>query len=68
MNQAMRIHRLRSQRFQAKAGTRGLVTASYYWTVILKNDSTLRQEGVARLQLPEGAVVSRATDWVNRIP
>ncbi len=46
----------------------GTMTASYYWTVVLKNDSAVRQEAVARMQLPEGAVVSRATDWVNGIP
>ncbi|MCC7530544.1 MAG: hypothetical protein IT342_18615 [Candidatus Melainabacteria bacterium] len=56
-----------------KAGLTGILdnrtlTASYYWTVVLKNDSATRQEAVARMQLPEGAVVSRATDWVNGIP
>ncbi len=42
--------------------------ASYYCTVVFKHDSAFRQEGVATLHLPEGAVVSRATDWVNGIP
>lgn len=57
----------------SKAGLTGIVdsrtlTASYYWTVVLKNSSNSTQEAFATLKLPEGAVVSRATEWINGIP
>ncbi|MEW6282372.1 MAG: VIT domain-containing protein, partial [Candidatus Eremiobacterota bacterium] len=34
------------------------------WTFVLKNDHGWNREGVARVLLPPGAVVSRATLWV----
>ena len=35
------------------------------WTMVLRNDSGQVQEGRAELALPPGAVVSRATLWIN---
>jgi len=35
------------------------------WTMTLRNDSDQQQEGRAELLLPTGAVVSRATLWIN---
>jgi hypothetical protein len=43
-------------------------TASFYWTIDLKNTSGTDQEARAELKLPPGAVVSRATLWVNGVP
>jgi hypothetical protein len=44
------------------------LTASLYWTIDLKNTSGVDQEAQAELKLPPGAVVSRATLWVNGVP
>ncbi len=35
------------------------------WTLSLRNDSQLQQEARAQIQMPHGAVVSRATLWIN---
>jgi hypothetical protein len=35
------------------------------WTMVFKNSSALEQEARAELMLPAGAVVSRATLWIN---
>ena len=35
------------------------------WTMVFKNSSTMQQEGRAELLLPPGAVVSRATLWID---
>jgi hypothetical protein len=44
------------------------LTASLYWTLDLKNISGTDREAQAELKLPEGAVVSRATLWINGVP
>jgi hypothetical protein len=44
------------------------LTAAYYWTFVLKNDTTTDKEACINMRLPEDAVVSRATLWVNGIP
>ncbi len=44
------------------------LTASLYWNIDLKNTSGTDQEAQAELKLPPGAVVSRATLWVNGVP
>lgn len=41
------------------------LTASCYWTFTLKNTSRSNQEAQMNLTLPDGAVVSRATLWIN---
>lgn len=41
------------------------MTASYYWTFTLKNTNTTSKEAQMRIVLPDGAVVSRATLWIN---
>ncbi len=35
------------------------------WTLVLKNEKSWQQEGVAQIQLPPGAAVSRLTLWIN---
>lgn len=35
------------------------------WTMVFRNAATFQQEGRAEIQLPPGAVVSRATLWIN---
>jgi len=35
------------------------------WTMVLRNNSDMQQEGRMELLLPPGAVVSRATLWIN---
>lgn len=44
------------------------LTSSLYWTLALKNTSGKDQEAQAELKLPEGAVISRATLWINGVP
>jgi hypothetical protein len=41
------------------------LTASYYWTFTLKNTTSSSQEAQMNIVLPDGAVVSRATLWIN---
>jgi len=41
------------------------LTASYYWTFTLKNTTRSQQEAQMKISLPDGAVVSRATLWIN---
>ncbi len=41
------------------------MTASYYWTFTLKNQTNSSQEAQMNIALPNGAVVSRATLWIN---
>lgn len=43
-------------------------TASLYYTLELKNTSSTDREAEADIILPDGAVVSRATLWVNGVP
>ncbi len=43
------------------------LTASYYWTFVVDNTSKSTQQAQMRMRLPEGAVVSRATLWVNGV-
>jgi hypothetical protein len=43
------------------------LTASYYWTFVVDNTSKSTQQAQLRMRLPEGAVVSRATLWVNGV-
>lgn len=40
-------------------------TAYMQWTLEFKNESTLQREARARIRLPEGAVVSRLTLWID---
>ncbi|MFL6657842.1 MAG: VIT domain-containing protein [Massilia sp.] len=35
------------------------------WTMVFKNSSSMQQEARGEIQLPAGAVVSRATLWIN---
>jgi len=35
------------------------------WTLVFRNDSSLRQEARARISLPPGGVVSRLTLWID---
>lgn len=44
------------------------LTAALYWTLIFKNDSKTAQEARAQIALPRGAVVSRATLWIDGKP
>lgn len=44
------------------------LSAVYYWTFVLKNDSSQDREAQLDIALPAGAVVSRATLWVNGFP
>lgn len=44
------------------------LTASYYWTFTLKNTTRSNQEAQMNIALPDGAVVSRATLWINGKP
>jgi hypothetical protein len=41
------------------------LTASYYWTFTLRNTTRSPQEAQMNIALPDGAVVSRATLWIN---
>lgn len=41
------------------------MTASYYWTFTLKNTNKSSKEAQMNIALPAGAVVSRATLWIN---
>lgn len=41
------------------------MTTSYYWTFTLKNTNTTSKEAQMNIVLPDGAVVSRATLWIN---
>ncbi len=41
------------------------MTASYYWTFTLKNTNNSSKEAQMNIALPAGAVVSRATLWIN---
>lgn len=41
------------------------MTASYYWTFTLKNKTKSSKEAQMNIALPAGAVVSRATLWIN---
>lgn len=41
------------------------MTASYYWTFTLKNQTNSSKEAQMNIALPNGAVVSRATLWIN---
>jgi hypothetical protein len=41
------------------------MTASYYWTFTLKNQTDSSKEAQMNIALPNGAVVSRATLWIN---
>ncbi|MBX9686473.1 MAG: hypothetical protein K2X27_07210 [Candidatus Obscuribacterales bacterium] len=41
------------------------MTASYYWTMKLTNHNASQLEAKMKFSLPEGAVVSRATLWIN---
>lgn len=54
----------------AKSAITGIVdpqtmTASYYWTIVLHNGGRSGQEAQMELKLPAGAVVSRATLWID---
>lgn len=44
------------------------LTAALYWTLIFRNDSNSQQEARAQIGLPQGAVVSRATLWIDGKP
>ena len=44
------------------------LTASYYWTFVVSNTSSRRQEAVLNVALPKNAAVTRATLWVNGVP
>lgn len=44
------------------------LTASYYWTFELRNNSGQFREADFCLLLPHGATVSRGTLWVNGVP
>jgi hypothetical protein len=44
------------------------LSAVYYWTFALKNDSGQTQEAEMEMVLPKGAAVSRATLWINGVP
>lgn len=41
------------------------LTASYYWTFNLRNNTSSPKEAQMEIVLPAGAVVSRATLWIN---
>lgn len=41
------------------------LTASYYWTFNLHNNTSKSKDAEMEIALPEGAVVSRATLWIN---
>lgn len=41
------------------------MTASYYWTFTLRNQTSSSKEAQMNISLPQGAVVSRATLWIN---
>jgi len=41
------------------------MTASYYWTFTLNNSTSSSKEAQMQIVLPDGAVVSRATLWIN---
>lgn len=44
----------------------GDATLAYLeWTLVLKNEKSWQQEGIAQIQLPPGAAVSRLTLWIN---
>lgn len=44
------------------------LSASYYWTFKVHNNSPADQEAQMRLRLPHGAAVTRATLWINGVP
>ncbi len=41
------------------------LSASYYWTFSLRNSTSVKKEAQMQMVLPAGAVVSRATLWIN---
>ncbi len=41
------------------------LSASYYWTFTLNNSSSADQEAQMTIKLPDGAVISRATLWID---
>ncbi|MBX9666674.1 MAG: hypothetical protein K2X93_03605 [Candidatus Obscuribacterales bacterium] len=41
------------------------LSASYYWTFTLNNSSSADQEAQMTIELPDGAVISRATLWID---
>lgn len=44
------------------------LSAVYYWSFVLSNSSSQAQEAQFEIALPAGAVVSRATLWINGVP
>lgn len=44
------------------------LSAAYYWTFTIKNDSREAHETQFEIALPKGALVSRATLWINGVP
>lgn len=44
------------------------LSAVYYWTFALKNDTSTAHEAQFEIALPRGAAVTRATLWINGTP
>ncbi len=43
------------------------LTASFYWTFVLRNPESRDGEAITELVIPKGSAVSRATLWVNGV-
>lgn len=43
-------------------------TASLYWTMKLKNNTSEVREAAITMELPQGSALSRATLWINGVP